>query len=111
MHSLLESERTARLALESRVVTLQTEVQALHDLVNKLITRTTVATTSPQYPTPSPDSIRPGTEDCVPTPRQGRYEARRQATEDSEVVSPEAWATPKEGSFEVDNRSQYFERR
>lgn len=104
----LDMERHARLALESRVLALQNEVSTLHDLVNKLITRSTIATTSPQYPTPSPDSLHPGIEDCMPTPRQGRYVAKRQYTEDSDVVSPEAWATPKEGSFDVDNRSQYF---
>ncbi|KAF2628499.1 hypothetical protein BU25DRAFT_410068 [Macroventuria anomochaeta] len=108
LHTLLSDERTARLALESRVLALQTEVSTLHNLVNKLINRSTVAVTSPNYPTPSPDSIHPGTEDCMPTPKQGRYGARRQGTEDSEVVSPEVWATPKEESFEVDNRSQYF---
>lgn len=108
LHKQLDIERTARLALESRVIALQNEVSTLHDLVNRLITRSTVAATSPKYPTPSPDSIYPATEDRMPTPRQGRYEARRQGTEDSEAVSPETWATPKEGSFEVDNRSQYF---
>lgn len=102
LHTLLNSERTARLALESRVLALQSEVSSLHDLVNKLITRSTVAATSPSYPTPSPDSIHPGTEDRLPTPRQGRYGARRQGTQDSEIVSPEVWATPQEGSFEVE---------
>lgn len=108
LHNLLSDERTARLALESRVLALQAEVSTLHNLVSKLVNASTVATTSPKYPTPSPDSIHPGTEDRMPTPRQGRYGARRQGTEDSEVVSPEGWATPKEGSFE-DNRQQYFE--
>lgn len=108
LHKQLEVERTARLALESRVMVLQHEVSALHDLVNKLINRSTVAATSPKYPTPSPDSIYPAGEDHMPTPRQGRYEPKRQETDDSDTVSPDAWATPKEGSFEVDNRSQYF---
>ncbi|KAG9204214.1 hypothetical protein G6514_001286 [Epicoccum nigrum] len=108
LHKQLDIERTARLALESRVLTLQHEVSALHDLVNKLINRSTVAATSPKYPTPSPDSIYPAGEDHMPTPRQGRYEPKRQETDDSDVVSPDAWATPKEGSFEVDNRNQYF---
>lgn len=106
LHAQFATERTARLALESRVLALQNEVTTLHDLVNKLIAHSGVK--SPQYPTPSPDSIRPAIEDCMPTPRQGRYEARRQETEDSDVASPEAWATPKEGSFEGDGRGQYF---
>lgn len=106
LHTQLESERTARLALESRVLALQSEVAALHDLVSKLVSR---SATSPHYPTPSPDSIRTGGEDYVPTPRQGRYEAKRQGTDDS-GTSPDgdAWATPKEGSFDV-GQTQYFE--
>ena len=111
LHTLLSSERTARLALESRVLGLQNEVSSLHDLVNKLINASTIAATSPKYPTPSPDSIHPGHEDRMPTPRAERYGARRQGTKDSvesEVVSPEAWATPKEGSFE-DRREAYFQ--
>lgn len=105
LQTALDCERTARLALESRVLALQNEVASLHDLVAKL-----VKAASPSYPTPSPDSILPGSgEDMMPTPRQRRYEARRQGTEDSEM-SPEAWATPKEGSFEV-GRGQYFEER
>jgi hypothetical protein len=111
LHALLSDERTARLALESRVLTLQNEVSSLHDLVNRLINRSTVQATSPKYPTPSPDSIHPGIEDRMPTPRADRYGTRRQGTEDSidsEVASPEVWATPKEGNFEADNRSQYF---
>lgn len=108
LHTLLSEERTARLALESRVLALQSEVSSLHDLVNKIINRSTVAATSPKYPTPSPDSIHPSSEDRMPTPKQGRYEARRQATEDSEVVSAEVWATPKEGSFEMNNRGGFF---
>ena len=111
LHTLLSEERTARLALESRVLALQNEVSSLHDLVNRLINRSTVQATSPKYPTPSPDSIHPSTEDRMPTPRADRYGVRRQGTEDSidsGVVSPEVWATPKEGSFEMDNRSQYF---
>lgn len=109
--TLLHSERTARLALESRVSALSTEVKQLHDLVNRLVNASSVAATSPKYPTPSPDSIHIGdAEERMPTPRQGRYGARRQGTEDSEVVSPEGevWATPKEGSFE-DQRTMYFE--
>lgn len=108
LHTLLSDERIARLALESRVLALQTEVSSLHDLVNRLVNRSTIAATSPKYPTPSPDSIHPSSEDRMPTPRQGRYEARRQGTEDSEVLSPEEWATPKEGSFELNNRSGFF---
>ncbi|XPS78797.1 hypothetical protein M3J09_010801 [Ascochyta lentis] len=109
LHAQLYEERTARLALESRVLALQNEVTALHDLVNKLVNRSTVAATSPNYPTPSPDSIHPTNEDRMPTPRAGRYEARRQGTEDSEVVSPEVWATPKEEGFgEQSNRSGFF---
>ena len=106
LHALLDSERIARLALESRVLALQAEVSTLHELVNKLVNRETVAATSPKYPTPSPDSIHRGAEDCMPTPRQGRYAARRQGTEDSGVVSPEVWATPQEVGFE--SRGQYF---
>lgn len=102
----LHSERTARLALESRVLSLQHEVEQLSSLVARLVQ----SATSPKYPTPSPDSIRLSGEDRMPTPRQGRYGARRQGTEDSEIVSPDGdvWATPKEGSFE-DQRTQYFE--
>ncbi|KAF3047078.1 hypothetical protein E8E12_011057 [Didymella heteroderae] len=110
LHALLDDERTARLALESRVLSLQHEVKQLHDLVNRLVYSSSVAATSPKYPTPSPDSIYAGGEERMPTPRQGRYGARRQGTDDSEIVSPdgEVWATPKEGSFEV-QRTQYFE--
>jgi hypothetical protein len=106
LHNLLNSERTARLALESRVLSLQHEVEQLSSLVARLVNSHSVAATSPKYPTPSPDSIQ----DRMPTPRQGRYGARRQGTEDSDVVSPdgEVWATPKEGSFE-NQRTQYFE--
>ncbi|KAJ4366707.1 hypothetical protein N0V95_000035 [Ascochyta clinopodiicola] len=109
LHALLSEERTARLALESRVLALQNEVSALHDLVNKLVNRSTVAATSPNYPTPSPDSIHRSSEDMLPTPRAGRYEARRQGTEDSDVASPEVWATPKEEAFGgLSNRSGFF---
>jgi hypothetical protein len=108
LHAQLDTERTARLALESRVLSLQSEVAQLHDLVSRLVNARSVAATSPLYPTPSPDSIPAGLEDRMPTPRQGRYGARRQGTDESEVVSPEVWATPKEGSFE-DGRTQYFE--
>lgn len=106
LHALLSDERTARLALESRVLALQNEVATLHRLVGRLVDAATVAATSPKYPTPSPDSIHRSGEE-MPTPRQARYAARRQETEDSELVSPEVWATPKEGLFE-DSR-QYFE--
>jgi hypothetical protein len=113
LHASLASERTARLALESRVLALQDEVSSLHDLVNKLINRSTVAKTSPAYPTPSPDSIHPSSEDRMPTPRAGRYEARRQGTEDSaaseDFASPDVWATPKEEGFgESASRSGFF---
>ncbi|KAF3048455.1 hypothetical protein E8E11_006694 [Didymella keratinophila] len=109
LSTMLNNERIARLALESRVLSLQQEVSALSSLVARLVNNTTVNATSPKYPTPSPDSIHIG-EERMPTPRQGRYGARRQGTEDSDVVSPdgEVWATPKEGSF-ADQRTMYFE--
>ena len=110
LHALLYDERTARLTLESRVLSLQTEVASLHDLVNKLINRSAVAATSPSYPTPSPDSIHPSSEEMIPTPKAGRYGARRQGTDDSEMVSPEVWATPKEEGFgHLDNRNGFFD--
>jgi len=120
----LNHERTARKALEDQVLKLQHDLSDLHMLVSKLVVSTT--TTSPGYPTPSPDAlVKSGTEDCLLTPRaeqkfhyrdSGIRESMISKFSQSEtgsesdydeqsvqgyggVATPDVWATPKEDVF------------
>ncbi len=63
----LKHEREARKTLEIQVKTLQQDVSDLHALINRLVT--SGITTSPSYPTPSPDAIVASTENRLLTPR------------------------------------------
>lgn len=117
LHESLKHERHARKALEAQVFSLQRELADLHALVNKIM-----CTTSPSYPTPSPDAIVSAShEERMATPRASTQVHRsvevaagnRWGEAGSEkgsgggisvtssredVTSPEAWATPKEES-------------
>lgn len=127
LHAELELERNARIALEHRVQTLQDDLSSLHALVNKVIA--SGATTSPSYPTPSPDMlILSSSEDnqrmSCSTPRANsrnpdtafyshgmqqhgwRNDSESVYSEDlaqrsstEGVASPDEWITPKEEGF------------
>lgn len=126
MHEALRHERTAREALEQQVRRLQHDMSDLQVLVNKLIVSTT--TTSPSYPTPSPDTlIMSSNEERLITPRAERYDrshgdvresllsrfSRSETGSESEydeqslkqsisyddAQTPDIWATPKEEGF------------
>ncbi|KAH7132227.1 hypothetical protein B0J11DRAFT_220510 [Dendryphion nanum] len=126
----LHHERSARKALEHQVNSLQREFHDLHALVTKFLT------TSPSYPTPSPDTIMTSNEERMTTPRAhaerglGFDSAERgirqtrisrfsndgsEAGNDSlgssreDVTSPETWMTPKEESG-FGNGSGFFGR-
>lgn len=100
LQASLQHERRARKALEAQVSTLQRDLADLHALVQKVIN-----TTSPNYPTPSPDAILISNEASTPRASEGgalEYEIRGRAETNSslesedDMTSPENWATPKE---------------
>lgn len=126
VYAALQVERTARLALEEKVQTLQYDISNLHTLVNKLIASGSAA--SPSYPTPSPGMLIMSSEgsdqrmNCA-TPRASSHDQRSslysQAAQGAQhdwrndaesvystdlpsqdgVTSPDEWATPKEEGF------------
>jgi hypothetical protein len=65
MHTMLQAERSARIALEHHVQTLQSDISHLHALLKQLIasnanpnpTSAAVAAAQQTYPTPSPDML------------------------------------------------------
>ncbi|KAF2686721.1 hypothetical protein K458DRAFT_402285 [Lentithecium fluviatile CBS 122367] len=63
----LTHERSSRKTLEAQIATLQSDLASLHTLVHKLLT-----TSSPHYPTPSPDAVIASSEERMPTPRASR---------------------------------------
>ncbi|KAJ4351249.1 uncharacterized protein N0V89_006588 [Didymosphaeria variabile] len=100
LQTSLQHERHARKTLEAQVSTLQRDLADLHALVNKFI-----SAASPSYPTPSPDGIiasneasTPRASEIKPSEIRGRERSiSASSTEDGDdMVSPEAWATPKE---------------
>ncbi|KAF2452024.1 hypothetical protein P171DRAFT_16596 [Karstenula rhodostoma CBS 690.94] len=97
LQSSLQHERHARKALEAQVSTLQRDLADLHTLVHKF-----VSAASPSYPTPSPDAIIASNEASTPRASELRGRERKRAISESstddgdDMVSPDAWATPKE---------------
>lgn len=72
----LAHERNSRKALEEQVIALQSELANLHALVHKLIN-----TSSPHYPTPSPDAVVASSEERMPTPRASLAKERERYPE------------------------------
>lgn len=104
LYEALKYERTARKALEQQFQGLQHDIADLHILVNKLIASATA--TSPNYPTPSPDTFIVSTEERLMTPRAehcGESKFSRDEDDwrdDVPTASPhDVWATPKEEGF------------
>ena len=92
----LQQEVTARKVLETQVSTLQRDLADLHALVHKFIN-----TTSPNYPTPSPDAIITSNEANTPRASEGRERSWTEGSLESDVedvMSPDDWATPKESA-------------
>jgi hypothetical protein len=99
LQTSLQHERHARQTLETQVLTLQRDLADLHTLVHKF-----VSAASPNYPTPSPDTIIMSNE--ANTPRANELRARGRAASTSasasstddgdDMASPDTWATPKE---------------
>ncbi|KAF2185700.1 hypothetical protein K469DRAFT_575439 [Zopfia rhizophila CBS 207.26] len=81
IYATLNHERAARKALEKQVISLQHEVSDLHALVSKFIS------TSPSYPTPSPDAVTATNEERLSTPRAGRRPERGLGFEIEEEAS------------------------
>ncbi|KAF2740237.1 hypothetical protein EJ04DRAFT_238516 [Polyplosphaeria fusca] len=63
LYAALKHERTSRKLLEKQVYSLQRELAELHNLFNKF------ASSSPAYPTPSPDAVMISNEERLSTPR------------------------------------------
>ncbi|KAF2470148.1 uncharacterized protein BDR25DRAFT_37295 [Lindgomyces ingoldianus] len=82
VYAALDNERAARRTLERQVVNLQREVSDLHGLVNKFVS------TSPSYPTPSPDAIISSNEERLSTPRASGRPTRSLKFESDEEGIP-----------------------
>jgi len=78
----LETEHEARKTLEMQVDRLQREVSNLRAVVEKLVS------SSPSYPTPSPDAIIMSSEDRLSTPR-ARSHSTRDLRHDSDDDAPD----------------------
>ncbi|KAF2126886.1 hypothetical protein P153DRAFT_388206 [Dothidotthia symphoricarpi CBS 119687] len=122
VYETLAHERAARSALEIQVRTLQHDVADLRILVNRLYT--SKAMVEPAYTTSSPNSSH---DERLSTPRAmrhkalvrvdvresvqsrfsrtdsesttGEYDRRSFSSGHDDVVSPDVWATPSEGTF------------
>lgn len=96
LKTALQHEVHARQMLETQVSTLQRDLADLHALVHKFIN-----TTSPNYPTPSPDAIITSNETNTPRASEGRGRSWTEGSLESDVedvISPDHWATPKEST-------------
>ncbi|KAF2005553.1 hypothetical protein P154DRAFT_570849 [Amniculicola lignicola CBS 123094] len=88
LHSSLQNERSARKALELQVRSLQRDLAHLHNLVHKLLS------TSPSYPTPSPDTLITSHEASTPRAVPSSQSHHTHFDSSSEIEDEEEERTP-----------------